>query len=73
MEEQLAAARAAYDAKDYAQAMKLYEPLANQGNSEAQYWIGSMYFNGQGVAQDYSKAFYWFSKAADQNYPSRHQ
>ena len=35
--EQLAAARAAYNGKNYALAMKLCEPLANQGNSETQY------------------------------------
>ena len=48
-EEQLAAARAAYNGKNYALALKLFEPLANQGNSEAQYWLGSiMYLHGRG-------------------------
>ncbi len=42
-EEQLVAARAAYNAKNYALAMKLYGPLANQGNSESQYYLGELY------------------------------
>ena len=72
-EEQLAAAIAAYNGKNYALALKLFEPLANQGNSEAQVRLGYMYLDGQGVAQDYSKAYFWFSKAADQDNAGRHE
>lgn len=31
-----------------------------------QFKLGSRYYNGDGVAQDYSKAVYWFGKAAEQ-------
>ena len=28
-------------------------------------WLGSMYYNGNGVTQDYNKAVEWWKKAAD--------
>ncbi|GHT48462.1 hypothetical protein AGMMS49936_10950 [Endomicrobiia bacterium] len=38
---------------------------AEQGDAEAQYDLGEMYYNGERVKQDYKKAFYWFKKAAE--------
>jgi len=44
---------------------------AEQGYSKAQFELGNMYETGEGVAQDYIKAFMWFdlaaSSAEDQN------
>ena len=34
---------AAYEAGDYATALKEFRPLAEQGDAEAQYWLGLMY------------------------------
>ena len=42
--------------------------LANQGFATAQYASGLMYDNGEGVRQDYQKAFEWFTKAANQGF-----
>jgi TPR repeat protein len=39
---------------------------ANQGNSNAQFDIGSMYQNGRGVTPDRTKAIDWYRKAAAQ-------
>ena len=39
---------------------------ANQGVAEAQFNLGWMYAQGQGVRQDYHKAFEWYTKAANQ-------
>lgn len=39
---------------------------AQKGNAAAQYDLGVMYAQGQGVAQDYATAVSWFGKAADQ-------
>ena len=39
---------------------------AEQGNAEAQYGLGNLYAEGQGVAQDYVEARKWFLKAAEQ-------
>ena len=40
--------------------------LAQQGNQDAQYNLGLIYYNGDGVVQDYKKALYWFEKSARQ-------
>ncbi|MDY6490279.1 tetratricopeptide repeat protein, partial [Acinetobacter faecalis] len=42
------------------------ETLALKGDASGQINLGLMYVNGQGVAQNYAKAFEWFSKAAAQ-------
>jgi TPR repeat protein len=42
---------------------------AGQGNAKAQYTLGSLYYNGLGVTQDYSKAVVWFRMAAQQGLP----
>ena len=39
---------------------------AEQGNPIAQFVLGSMYENGEGVSQDYLLAVKWYSKAAEQ-------
>ena len=49
--------------------MKWYRMAADQGLSQAQYNLGVMYDNGQGVAQDYSAAMKWSRMAADQGEP----
>ncbi len=59
-------ARDAYVAGDYATAIRLYRPLAEQGHPGAQSSLGLMYRKGQGVAQDYAQAVKWYSKAAEQ-------
>jgi TPR repeat protein len=60
------AAEAAYKAGDYATALRLISPLANQGDASAQFNLGLMYENGRGVPQDYAEAAKWFGKAAEQ-------
>ncbi len=49
-------ALAAYARGDYATAVREWRPLAEQGVAEAQFYLGLMYDNGQGVPQDYAKA-----------------
>lgn len=56
----------AYNKGDFATALKEWKPLADQGNAEAQFNLGVMYDNGQGVAQDYAQAVQWYRKSADQ-------
>jgi uncharacterized protein len=41
---------------------------AEQDNSQAQYILGIIYFDGKGVNQDYTKALEWYKRAADQGY-----
>ena len=56
----------AWDQKDYAMALRLSRPLAEQGDTWAQGLLGSMYRHGQGVPKDYAEAVKWFRKAAKQ-------
>jgi TPR repeat protein len=42
--------------------------LAEQGEAYAQYNLGIMYENGEGVPEDDAKAVKWYRKAADQGY-----
>ncbi|HFA1159078.1 TPA: sel1 repeat family protein [Neisseria gonorrhoeae] len=39
---------------------------AEQGNAAAQFNLGVMYENGQGVRQDYIQAVQWYRKASEQ-------
>jgi len=57
----------AYNQGDYATAVKEWRPLAEQGYADAQYNLGFMYDNGQGVPQDYVQAHMWYNLAAAQN------
>ena len=36
------------------------------GDSDAQFKLGNMYYDGQGVVQDYKESVKWFTKAAEQ-------
>src|SRR5258707_10101048 len=51
---------------DYATAIQLWRPLADQGNVLAQHNLGFMYQNGRGVPQDDAAASWAQKKAADQ-------
>lgn len=57
-------AAAAYKRGDYANAMRLYRPLAEQGDARAQTSLGRMYLRGQGASRDYREAMKWFRRAA---------
>ena len=48
--------------------MRWYRLAADQGYAYAQYNLGVMYENGQGVPQDYAEAVRWYRLAADQGY-----
>ena len=56
----------AYDAKDYAKALKYYQYTAEKNDNHAQFRLGYMYNNGKGVKQDHSEANKWYQKAAEQ-------
>ncbi len=60
----------AYDRDDYATALKEWRPLADQGHAKAQYNLGVMYDDGEGVAQDYAEAVKWYRLAAEQGHAS---
>jgi len=41
---------------------------AEQGEADAQYHLGSMYYSGEGVPHDDEQAVQWFTKAAEQGH-----
>ena len=58
----------AYEAGDYATAIKQWMPLAEAGDALAQNSLGFMYQIGRGVPQDYQEALKWYRLAAEQDY-----
>src|SRR5215471_5099468 len=58
----------AYDRSDYATALKVWLPLANEGDKVAQTYVGEIYEKGLGVQPDYARAIEWYQKAAEQGY-----
>ena len=57
-----------YKPDDVAAAVSELKPLAEQGNAEAQFNLGSLYYQGWGVPQDYKEAVKWLRKAAEQGH-----
>jgi uncharacterized protein len=57
----------AFGRGDWATAMRLWRPLADQGVAAAQQRVGTLYDFGLGVPQDYAEALKWYRKAANQN------
>ena len=57
---------AAYDRGDYATALRLWRPLAEQGDANAQFDLGGLYEKGEGVPKDYVEAAKWLRLAAEQ-------
>jgi TPR repeat protein len=52
--------------KDKAEAVKWYRMAAEQGNVDAQFVLGYLYYSGEGVEADTDEAIKWYRKAADQ-------
>jgi len=59
---------AAHRKGDYATALRVWKPLAEQGNAVAQFNLGVMYHHGRGVPQDDAEAVKWSRRAAEQGY-----
>lgn len=58
----------AYQRGEYARALHDFRTLAKRGDVLAQYRLGLMYVNGDGVEKDYAESVKWFSRAAIQGY-----
>tara|TARA_B110000971_G_scaffold218257_1_gene256703 strand:+ start:1264 stop:1998 length:735 start_codon:yes stop_codon:yes gene_type:complete len=69
----LEAGKGALGRGHYGTALRALLPLANQGNSEAQTYIGLLYEKGLGVTQSYTEAIGWYEKAgAQDSYKAQH-
>jgi TPR repeat protein len=52
---------------DWATALRLWRPLAEQGHASAQMLVGGIYDDGKGVVpQDYAEAMKWYRLSAEQ-------
>ena len=54
--------------QDYIEAAKWFLKAAEQGNADAQTFLGYSYENGLGVTKDFIEAVKWYRKAAEQGY-----
>ena len=59
-------ANKAQEQGNYQEALKEYQILAEQGDATAQANLGLMFYQGQGVNQDYKQAAEWMEKSAIQ-------
>jgi hypothetical protein len=64
--------RDAYKNKDFKSAFQILLPLAEAGNSIAQYYVSRMKRHGDGVQQDNEEAFLWLLKSAEQDFWQSH-
>jgi TPR repeat protein len=46
--------------------LREWQPLADQGDADAQFNLGVMYDRGDGIPQDYAEAAKWHRLAAEQ-------
>ena len=58
-----------FDALGQEATIEQLQERADSGDAEAQYQLGAMYGNADGVERDFEKAFPFFSAAAEQNHP----
>ena len=56
------------DRANYATALKVWLPLAEQGDQAAQTYVGEIFEKGLGVQPDYTVAATWYRRAAERGY-----
>ncbi len=66
--EQLRHGQIAFNAQNYAQALKIWRPLAEEGLPAAQYNLGFLYESGWGIERDATLAARWYEAAARQGH-----
>ena len=60
--------RIAYAEGNINAALVLWRPLAERGDADAQFALGTLYYAGLVVPVDYTESSYWFLRAAEQGY-----
>lgn len=66
--ENLVKGKAAYENKDYENAVASLLLAAQDGDAEAQYLLGRCYGDGKGVEEDEAESQKWIRKSADQGF-----
>lgn len=64
----LASGISAFEAKEFRRSLQLLQPLAENGNPEAQYRLAVQYQAGLGVVPNELQAYRWMREAAGQNH-----
>ncbi len=59
----------AWAAQNYDEAIRIWRPLADRGDPDAQYNLAQAYFLGRGVPQNMTLAEQWYERAARQGHP----
>lgn len=70
MAQQLEGGKAAFQAAEFKSAFRQLLPLAAEGNSDAQYAVGYMYYYGYGVPRDEMSGLFWMTKSAEKGNPA---
>jgi len=50
---------------DYSAAYKVWAPLAEAGDSSAQYYVGQMLYQGRGITRNLKMAYVWLTLASE--------
>lgn len=58
----------AYDRANYATALKIWLPKAQEGDPQAQTYVGEIFEKGLGIQPDYQAALHWYRQAAEKGY-----
>jgi TPR repeat protein len=56
------------NAANYATSLKVWQPIADAGDAQAQFYVGRIYDSGLGRTPDVLLASVWYKKAADQGH-----
>lgn len=59
----------AWAAQNYDEAVRIWRPLADRGDADAQYNLAQAYFLGRGLPQNMVLAEQWYARAARQGHP----
>jgi TPR repeat protein len=59
----------AWAGQNYDEAIRIWRPLADRGDADAQYNLAQAYFLGRGVPQNMTLAEQWYERAARQGHP----
>lgn len=53
-----------YRARNYTEAVSWFNKAAEQGEADAQFLLGRMYYDGNSISTDYVEAYKWFTIAS---------
>jgi TPR repeat protein len=65
LDEKLEMADLAFTLQEYQESLSIWAALAQQGNAEAQYKLGTLFHSGKAVPIDRVRAYYWWEKAKE--------